>query len=71
MMAKADCYLPQDLRDRVGTLIAAKGLVMAAKLLGVAVVTLKCANAGLPIQRGTLALLGQRVAERDATGRVP
>jgi len=71
MMASAKCVLAQTVRDRAQQLIDARGVCMAAKLLGIQPVTLKSAVGGLTIQPGTAVLLEIKLRERDTAGRVP
>ena len=70
-MAKAEAVLPESLRARVQALIAAKGIGMAAKLLGINASTVKCAALGGNVQPGTVALVEKKIAERDSQQRKP
>jgi hypothetical protein len=70
MMASAKCVLSQALRDRLQTLIDAKGKCLTAKILGLQPATLRSAVHGACIQPGTAALLELRLGARDAAGRV-
>jgi hypothetical protein len=63
--------IPKEHQDALTALIAAKGLVRAAQLIGVCGPTLRSAAYGLPVQRGTASLLAQAIAKRQADGRTP
>lgn len=63
--------LPQAQRDALHALMTAKGISRAAQILGIARETLRAAAHGLPCQRGTCALVAQRLSERAAEGKTP
>jgi hypothetical protein len=59
-------------QTRLQAIIAdVKSCQRAAYFLGVCRFTLDRAAAGLRVQRGTAALLTQKIAERDAEGKNP
>ena len=71
MSAANTTTLPQATRDAILALMDAKNIGRAARILGVSRETLRAAAHGLPCQRGTFALLTQKLAERAAQGKTP
>lgn len=63
--------LPDPQRARCKRLIAAKGHAKAAELLGCSRPTLDRAIGGLELLPGTVALINQAIAERDAERKDP
>jgi hypothetical protein len=63
--------MPLDHQERLRALMGAKGIVRAAQILGVCRHTLERAAGGLTVQRGSAAMLGQKIAARDAEGKAP
>jgi hypothetical protein len=71
MRHESTVVLSDDHQKRLKALIAAKGTCLAAELLGLSRPALERAAGGLPIHRGTRALLDQQIASRDSAGKTP
>jgi hypothetical protein len=63
--------LPATQQEKLRLLMQAKGVVRAAQIVGVCRHTLERAAGGLTVQRGSMALLEKKLAERDAAGIQP
>lgn len=63
--------LPDPQRQHANALMEAKGIDHARQLLGISRHALERAAGGLTVQRGTVAYLTQKLAERTAAGKVP
>jgi hypothetical protein len=64
--------VPEEHRQRVAALVAARGLYYVAKrILGLGAGTVTRVLAGMPMQAGTRALIAGKIAERDAAGKNP
>jgi hypothetical protein len=63
--------LSPDQLARIEALAKAKGIVVAAELLGLAHNTFDRARGGLRLQPGTRALVAAKLAKRDQEGKSP
>jgi hypothetical protein len=63
--------IPKEHQDVLTALISAKRMVRAAQIIGVSVPTMRSAAYGLPVQRGTAALIANAIAKRATEGKTP